>query len=42
MVAEANRDWIISDWDKTVEVLDGVSFNIAAYVKEQGIPPVSD
>jgi len=37
MVAERGNDWIISDWDKTVELLDGVSFNIPAYLQEQGI-----
>lgn len=37
MVAERGKDWIISDWDKTVELLDGVVFNIPAYLLEQGI-----
>lgn len=37
MVAERGQDWIIRDWDKTVELLDGVSFNVPAYLQEQGI-----
>lgn len=37
MVATAGADWLIRDWDKPVEVLDGISFNVAVYLEEQGI-----
>ncbi|MBL7774667.1 MAG: Uma2 family endonuclease [Saprospiraceae bacterium] len=38
MVAERGQDWIISDWNKTCELLDGIQLNIPEYLKEQGIP----
>jgi hypothetical protein len=37
MVAERGKGWLISDWNKTVELLNGISFNIPAYLLEQGI-----
>jgi len=37
MVAERNRDWITTDWDKSIELLDGVTFNVAHYLTEQGV-----
>ena len=37
MVATRGADWIISDWNKTVEVLDGVTFNLAEYVRKEGL-----
>jgi hypothetical protein len=37
MVAAPGQDWITSDWDKTIEVMNGVAFNVAQYLQEQGI-----
>jgi len=37
LVAEQGKDWIISDWDKAVEILDGVTFNVAEYLGSQGV-----
>ena len=37
MVAVAGKFWQIHDWDNDIELLDDVSFNIAAYLKEKGI-----
>lgn len=37
MVATRDADWTISDWSKTVEVLDGVRFNLAEFVEKEGI-----
>ena len=37
MVAERGKDWLIRDWEKDVELLDGVTFNVPAYLEEQGI-----
>lgn len=37
MVATPNADWIISDWNKTIEVLDGVRFNLAEFIAQEGI-----
>ena len=30
-------DWATLPWNQSIEVLDGVSFNIAAYLEEEGI-----
>ncbi len=37
MVATPDADWTISDWSKTIEVLDGVQFNLAEFVEKEGI-----
>lgn len=37
LVATPNADWTISDWTKTIEVLDGVQFNLAEYTASEGI-----
>lgn len=37
MVASRGADWIISDWSKTIDVLDGVSFNLNAFIEKEGI-----
>lgn len=38
MVATRGADWTISDWSKTIDVLDGVQFNLAEFVEKEGIP----
>jgi Uma2 family endonuclease len=37
MVATPNTDWITFDWNRKVIVIDDISFNIAAYLEEEGI-----
>ncbi|MBX2927267.1 MAG: hypothetical protein KF852_05475 [Saprospiraceae bacterium] len=37
MVAEAGKDWILFDWDREVEILDGIVFNVGAHLKNKGI-----
>lgn len=37
MVATRGADWTISDWSKTIEVLDGVVFNLAEFIEKEGI-----
>lgn len=37
LVATPNADWTISDWNKNIEVLDGVQFNLAEYIAQEGI-----
>jgi hypothetical protein len=37
MVATRDADWTISDWNKTIEILDGVSFNMAEFIAKEGI-----
>jgi len=37
MVAEKGKDWVTFDWDRDVEILDGITFNIPQYLEEEGI-----
>ena len=37
VLAEVGKKWETFDWDKDVEILDGVVFNIAGYLAEKGI-----
>jgi Uma2 family endonuclease len=37
IVAEPNEPWQILDWSNDIEILRGVTFNIAAYLKKEGI-----
>ncbi len=37
LVALPGRDWIMTHWANEVELLDGQTFNIASYLKEEGI-----
>ncbi|MVM29076.1 Uma2 family endonuclease [Spirosoma sp. HMF4905] len=38
MIAEKNADaWLTMDWNRDLELLDGKSFNIGRYLKEEGI-----
>lgn len=36
LVATKNENWQVIDWHKEIEVLDGISFNIGKYLKEEG------
>ena len=35
-VATQDADWQIKDWHKDIDVLDGVRFNIGAYLTKKG------
>lgn len=37
LLAEPNKDWLIVDWNKDIELLDGHTFNIGQYLQEEGI-----
>jgi hypothetical protein len=37
MVATPNENWQIMDWSKDINLIDGISANIASYLKEEGI-----
>lgn len=37
-VATAHADWQVKDWQKDVEVLDGIIFNIGQYLTQKGSP----
>lgn len=39
VLAEAGRKWETFDWDKDVELVEGIVFNIATHLKESGILP---
>lgn len=36
MIATANEEWQTQNWDKDVEVLDGIVCNVGKYLKEKG------
>ena len=37
VVALPKQDWLIIDWNKDIEILNGKSFNIGSYLKKNGI-----
>ena len=37
IVATASDNWLIISWDKDIEILRGITFNIAAYLKRKGV-----
>jgi len=36
MIATANEEWQTQNWDKDVEILDGIVCNVGTYLKEKG------
>ncbi|AEI47065.1 hypothetical protein [Runella slithyformis] len=38
IVAEPERDWLVIDWHKDIEIFGGITFNIPAYLEKEGIP----
>ncbi|MBK7869891.1 MAG: Uma2 family endonuclease [Saprospiraceae bacterium] len=37
MIAQPSQDWLLVDWNKDIELLDGHSFNIGRYLEQEGI-----
>lgn len=37
IVATPSENWLIISWDKDIEMLKGITFNIAAYLKKKGV-----
>jgi Uma2 family endonuclease len=37
VIATKNEDWIVRDWNKDVELIDGQVFNIGEYLKNEGV-----
>ena len=37
IVAEQGKDWLIVDWSKDIEIIDGVKFNISQYLEKSGV-----
>jgi Uma2 family endonuclease len=35
-VATKNEDWQVKDWNKDIEVFDGIIFNIGEYLRKKG------
>ena len=38
LVATKGENWLIIDWHKEIEIIEGISFNIGRYLKEQESP----
>lgn len=38
IVATKTKNWEIINWDKTIELIDGIEFNVGQYLKEEGSP----
>jgi Uma2 family endonuclease len=36
-IAEQDKDWIVSTWNKDIEVIKGITFTIGNYLEENGI-----
>ncbi len=39
MIATPNTPWIMVEWTEDVEILEGISFNIQAFLDKRGINP---
>lgn len=37
IVAEPNKDWLLIDWQKDVEIMNGITFNVPQYLKKEGV-----
>lgn len=37
IVALPNADWLLIDWNKDIEIMNGMTFNIGSYLKKNGI-----
>ncbi|GAB6065176.1 hypothetical protein JCM9492_02680 [Aquifex pyrophilus] len=37
LIAEKGKDWITTDWNKAIEVVEGVSLNLEKLLKDEGI-----
>ncbi|PWK28484.1 hypothetical protein LV89_00688 [Arcicella aurantiaca] len=37
IVAEQGKDWLLIDWSKDIEIIDGIKFNISQYLEKSGV-----
>jgi hypothetical protein len=37
IVAEPHKDWLMIDWQKDVEITNGIIFNVPQYLKKEGV-----
>ncbi|MEY4540383.1 MAG: hypothetical protein RLZZ306_2140 [Bacteroidota bacterium] len=42
IVAESNKDWLMIDWQKDVEIINGITFNVPQYLKKEGVTIFND
>lgn len=39
ITAEPDKNWEIIDWDKDIDLIEGITFNVGKYLAEEGINP---
>ena len=39
IVAEPDKNWQIIDWDKDIELIEGITFNVGKHLADEGINP---
>jgi Uma2 family endonuclease len=37
VIASPNQDWLLIDWNKDIEIINGITFNIGSYLAKNGI-----
>ena len=37
IIAESGKDWLLVDWSKDIEIIDGIKFNVSQYLEKSGI-----
>ncbi len=37
IVAEQGKDWLLIDWSKDIEIIDGIKFNVSQYLEKLGV-----
>ncbi len=37
IIAEQGKDWLLVDWSKDIEIIDGIKFNISQYLEKSGV-----
>ena len=40
LIARPNQDWILADWQRDIELWEGLTINVAQYLAKQGILPI--
>lgn len=40
LIARPNEDWILADWQRDIEIWEGLTINVAQYLAKQGIQTV--
>lgn len=37
IIAEQGKDWLLVDWSKDIEIINGIKFNISQYLEKSGV-----